>query len=286
MGVILRQRGPLRQATKRLKRGWRKWRADVHLVSYPKCGRTWLVLLIVEALQRHHGLKRVRNPLKPRRMASRRRGIPYIHAHHDGGPEFLLPEEIPRDKTFYRGRKVIFLVRDPRDVLVSSYFQKAKRNYNYEGSMAEFLTERRGGLESILTFYNVWAASVNVPSDFLMVAYEDLHTDAHGELRRVLSFLGYTDVDEGVIDEAVEQCRFDNMRQLERNNQYKTGALSPRDPGDETTYKTRQGKRGGYRDHLSAQQIAWIDDVIERQLNSRYDRYKNGSNHPVGEDAP
>jgi len=47
VGIVLPYRGPLRQAMKRFKRGWRKWRADVHLVSYPKCGRTWLVLLIV-----------------------------------------------------------------------------------------------------------------------------------------------------------------------------------------------------------------------------------------------
>jgi hypothetical protein len=273
VGIVLPYRGPLRQAMKRFKRGWRKWRADVHLVSYPKCGRTWLVLLIVEALQRHHGLKRPRNPLKPRRMASRRRGIPYIHAHHDGGPEFLLPEEIPRDKTFYHGRNVIFLVRDPRDVLVSSYFQKAKRNYNYEGSMSEFLSERRGGLESILTFYNIWAANADVPSDFLMVAYEDLHTDAHAELRRVLSFLGYTDIDQAVIDAAVEHCRFDNMRQLERNDSYGTGALSPRDTNDVATYKTRQGKAGGYRDHLDADQIAWVDAQIRDTLDPYYARY-------------
>jgi len=262
---------------KRFKRGWRQWRADVHLVSYPKCGRTWLVLLIVEALRRHHGIARVRNPLKPRRMASRRRGIPYIHAHHDGGPEFRLPEEISADKSFYRGRKVIFLIRDPRDVLVSSYFQKVKRNYNYSGSMSDFLSERRGGIESILRFYNVWAENVDVPAGFLRVAYEDLHTDTHGELRRALAFLGYPEVDATIIDEAVEQCRFENMRQLERNNQYNTGALSPRDPHDETTYKTRQGKSGGYRDHLSAEQIAWLDEVIQRQLDARYDRYKHAS---------
>jgi hypothetical protein len=274
MGVMLRRRDPIRELTKRCKRGWRRWRADVHLVSYPKCGRTWLVLLIAEALQRHHGV-RMRNPLKLRRMTSRRRGIPYIHPHHDGGPEFLLPEELETDKSGYRGRKVIFLVRDPRDVLVSSYFQKVKRNYNFAGSMDDYLAERRGGLESIIAFYNIWARNRDVPDDFLMVTYEDLHEDASRELRRVLDFMGITGVGDADIAAAVDACSFENMRRLERDNSFNTGALSPRDPNDEATYKTRQGKAGGFREHLGAEQIAWIDRLIDERLDPLYAQYRS-----------
>lgn len=279
MPVILRRRGPIRAFVRRMKRQWRWWRADVHLVSYPKCGRTWLVLLIAEAIQRHYGV-RMRNPLKLRRVASRRRGIPRIHAHHDGGPEFLLPEELPTDKSAYRGRKVIFLVRDPRDVLVSSYFQKAKRNYNYVGSLEEYLQERRGGLESIIAFYNIWAANRDQPDGFLMVAYEDMHADTARELRRVLDFIGLTRVRDEDIAGAVESCSFDNMRRLEQDNAFNTGALAPRDRDDESTYKTRQGKAGGYREHLTAQQIAWIDDTMGRQLDPLYERYRHSPDPP------
>lgn len=284
MGVILRRRGPLREAIKRLRRWWRRWRADVHLISYPKCGRTWLVLLIAEALQRHHGV-RLRNPLKLRGLASRARGIPYIHAHHDGGPEFLLPEEIPTDKSAYRRRKVIFLVRDPRDVLVSSYFQKVKRNYNYEGSISDYIDERRGGIESIVTFYNIWAANREVPAEFLLVTYEDLHADAARELRRVLAFIGHSGIPQELIDAAVDSCRFENMRRLEREDSFRTGALSPRDRDDESTYKTRQGKAGGHRDHLSEEQIARIDDVIRQRLDPFFQRYMDtGRDQPIAGD--
>lgn len=286
MGVILHRRGSLREAMKRLRRWWRRWRADVHLVSYPKCGRTWLVLLIAEALQRYHGVQ-LRNPLKLRRLASRRRGVPYIHAHHDGGPEFLLPEEMPTDKSAYRGRKVIFLVRDPRDVLVSSYFQKVKRNYNFVGSISDYIDERRGGIESIVTFYNIWAANRGAPADFLLVTYEDLHADAAHELRRVLEFIGYTRVSQEVVDAAVDNCRFENMRRLERDDSFRTGALSPRDRNDESTYKTRQGKAGGYREHLTAEQIERIDEVLRERLDPFFERYADAAtSRPIASEQP
>lgn len=273
MTLVMRRGGPVREAIKKARRRWRQWRASVHLVSYPKCGRTWLVLLLAEAIQRHYGVH-VRNPLKIRRLASPWRGIPYIHPHHDGGPEFRLPEELPADKRFYRNRRVIFLTRDPRDVVVSSYFQKAKRNYNFTGTLDDYLGERRGGLESILAFYNIWRANAHVPRDFLMVTYEDLHADTAGELRRVMDFIGMPGVEASTIDAAVEACRFENMRRLERNNSYNTGALAPRDSNDESTYKTRQGKAGGYREHLTERQMAWIDEVISAQLDPYYECYR------------
>ncbi|MEX1081491.1 MAG: sulfotransferase domain-containing protein [Halofilum sp. (in: g-proteobacteria)] len=272
-GVKLHRRGPLREGLKRFRRWWRRWRADVHLISYPKCGRTWLVLLIAEALQSHYGIRK-RNPLRLREFQSRRFGIPYIHQHHDGGPEFLLPEELERDKSHYAGRKVILLVRDPRDVFVSSYFQKLKRNYNYEGSMQEYLKERRGGVESIVEFYNIWADQISVPDDFLLVTYEDLHADTAGELRRVLQFVGLPEVGDDAIVQAVESCSFNRMRELEANNVYRTGALSARDRSDLNSYKTREGRVGGYSRHLDEPSVAEIDGMIDAQLDTMYERYR------------
>lgn len=274
MGVVLRRRGPLREAIKDVRRSWRRWRASAHLISFPKCGRTWLVLLIATAIQEHFGV-RVRNPLRLRSLHSATRGIPYIHQHHDGGPEFLLPEELERDKRQYAGRKVVFLVRDPRDVLVSSYFQKAKRNYNYEGQFSDYIYERRGGIESIVAFYNIWAENRGVPGDFLLVTYEDLQRDTPGELRRVLDFLGLGAVSNGTIANAVQACDFDNMRRMEAENTYGTGALSARDAADESTYKTRRGKVGGYREYLTGDDLAYVNRIIDERLDTLYERYRS-----------
>ncbi len=285
MGVILRQRGLLRERFKHLRRWWRRWRADVHIVSFPKCGRTWLVLLIAKAIESHYGITR-RKPLKIRGYHSRRLKIPYIHAHHDGGPEFLLPEELGRDKSFYKTRKVIFLVRDPRDVLVSSYFQKTKRNYNFQGDMGDYVRERRGGIESIVEFYNIWVRNAGVPRDFLQITYEDLHADTEVHLRRALDFIGCSDVSDEDIARSVDYCRFDNMRDLESSNAFQTGALSARDPEDQQTYKTRKGEVGGYISELFADDLAFVEGIIDAQLSDAFAQYKRGARPQSGQSDP
>jgi len=276
MGVVLRSRGKIKDAVNSLKRSLRLRRADTHIVSYPKCGRTWLVLLIAKALELHFGV-RVKNPLKLREYRSLRRGIPYMLAHHDGGPEFQLPEELETDKSFYSTRRVIFMVRDPRDVLVSSYFQKTKRNYNFEGSMSEYVKERRGGIETIIDFYNIWAQSRNVPKDFLLVRYEDMQEDTASELRRVLEFIGVEGVSEENIQKAVELCSFDNMRKLESDNAFKTNTLAPRDVNDPQTYKTRRGVVGGYKDYLHGENLDYVEEIIRQRLDLFFGDYVSDS---------
>ncbi len=272
MAAMVNKRGLVRRTIQKIRRRWRRWRADIHIVSYPKCGRTWLVLLIGKSLQLHYGL-RARNLLRLRSFSRPWRDIPYILQHHDGGPEFLFPEELDTDKSAYAGRKVIFMVRDPRDVLVSSYFQKTKRNVNYEGSMADYVHERRGGIESIIRFYNIWGRNRQIPADFLLLTYEDLHADTAGQLQRVLEFIGIRGVSEATITEAVDYCRFDNMRQLESSNALGTSALSARDKNDQDTFKTRRGKIGGYQDYLEGEALAHVEQVINSNLDPLYSRY-------------
>ncbi len=257
----------------RFRRWWLHRRAAVHIVSFPKCGRTWLVLLLAKVIEYHHGVT-VRNPLKLRRFAGRVPGLPLILQHHDGGPEFLRPEELSRDKSAYAGKKVVLLVRDPRDVLVSSYFQKTRRNINYEGTLEDYVYEPVGSLESIIEFYNIWARNRHVPADFLLVTYEDMHADTVGELRHLVRFLGLDGIEDETLERAVDFCRFDNMRRLELSNEYQTGALSARDPSDESTYKTREGRIGSYRDKLQAREIEYVDRRINERLDPLFDRYR------------
>lgn len=256
----------------RVRRWWLYRRASAHIVSFPKCGRTWLVLLLAKTIEYHYGVT-VKNPLKLRRFAGRVPDVPLILQHHDGGPEFLRPEQLAHDKSSYAGKNVVLLVRDPRDVVVSSYFQKTKRNINYQGTLDDYVYESVGSLDAILSFYNIWAKNRHVPADFLLMTYEDMQTDTKCELRRLVEFLGLAGIPDETLWQAVEFCRFDNMRQLEASNSYKTGALSARDPTDETTYKTREGRIGGFRDKLGQAEIDYMDRRINETLDPLFSRY-------------
>ena len=262
----------LKEFRKRLRRKRRMRRADVHLISFPKCGRTWLVMLISKAIEGHFGVEGP-DPLTPHRYTRKIRGLPFILPHHDGGPEFKRPEELETDKSQYARKKVIFLVRDPRDVTVSSYFQKTKRNINYQGSLKDYVYEPVGSIETNIAFYNVWARNRQVPADFLLVTYEDLQADTPGQLRRALDFLGLNGVSDATIRDAVAFCRFDNMREMEATNALGSKRLAPRDPSDEGTYKTREGRIGSYADHLDPAEIDHINRLIREQLDPLYSFY-------------
>lgn len=208
-------------------------RADAVLVSFPKCGRTWLRTMIDRALDLEYGTP----PLR-------------LRVVHDDDPFWKRPEELARHKREFRHKRVLLLTRDPRDALVSGYFHKHDRQQLYRGSLADYLDEPRGGLETIATWTRIWRANAGVPEAFLEVRYEDLHADPAATLACVLAFLG-APVTRERIDAAVEFASFANMRARELAE--RGAATRPQ------ALKAREGQVGGHRRHLSAEQIAGLD---------------------------
>ena len=264
----------------------RRWYAhyhtEVYLLSYPKCGRTWLRLMIGRAIVRHFQMP---DDIDHLFLAGNRRlhpDVPRIRVFHDDRPMLKTPEELETSKQQYRDKKVILLVRDPRDVIVSSYFEMKKRGRifgdnpyetrqaQFDGSLSEFIVLRQGGFDTILEFYNIWAANRDVPAGFLLVRYEDMRADAQHELRRVLDFLGLEQIDAATIQEAVEYASFDNMRKMEEQGKFQTGMLTPADKSDQSSYKTRRGKIGGYHDYLSQTEVDTLNQKIAHRLSDIY----------------
>ncbi len=256
---------------KRLVAWWAHHRTGVYMLSYPKCGRTWLRLMLGKALVDDLGL--ATDPMELGRLHRHTRAVPRIRITHDDQPQLKTRDEVERDKRHYRGKKVIFLVRDPRDTLISYYFQASKRRDRFTGTPSEFLRHPVGALDTIIAYYNAWADARTVPREFLLIRYEDLHRDPLAELTRALEVVGRVPP-RHVLETAIEYSRFDNMRKLEAAAAL--GAhdrLKPGDAGDIESYKTRKGKVGGYREYLSAEDIAWMNDRIATQLSPFYADY-------------
>jgi hypothetical protein len=260
--------------------------ADVYLVSFPKCGRTWLTLLIGRAVQQHFGLDGA-DPLHLRKLGDLRADVPRIAPTHDELAHWKRPDELSADKSRYKGKKVIFLVRDPRDTFVSNYFQKKKRvkesrtlflfrkrgherRVPFEGELADFMDFPIGGFDSLLGFLGIWERERTTPAGFLLVRYEDLHEDPHRELRRALEFAGVTGVSDEVVDEAVRFASFDSMHKMEKEQAFKVSKMRPADKNDGESFKTRKGKVGGYVDYLTEEQIAELNRKMAATLSAFY----------------
>ncbi len=270
---------------KKLRKRGKKWQHDYFLLSYPKCGRTWLTLQIGRAIQQHFGVES-QNLLKLSRMAEGRPDIPSIRITHDRAPHRKRPRELPALKEEFRGRKVIFMVRDPRDVIVSYYFHKTRREKPhtfwffqkrrrethgpFTGTISEFLRFDIGGFDTLLRYYNVWADSRELTEAFLLVRYEDMHEDPERELRRVLDFLGLGEITDDEAREAIAFASFDNMRKMEAGEATGSYKLKPADPSDAESFKVRKGKVGGYIDYLEPEDVDYLDRRMAETLSDIY----------------
>jgi hypothetical protein len=239
---------------------------DVYVVSYPKCGRTWLRMMLCSMYS-----ARAHLPAADLEVLERGRewGLPNLGFTHDGAAmagRCCTAAQLKRDKKRYRSKKVVFLARDVRDALTSSYFHATKRIHVFTGTPSEFVRADKLGAGKIITFYNIWAKARNVPHEFMLVRYEDLKQDTTGGLRRVLEFLGITPTAEE-LQAALEVSSVDNMRKLERANAINHPALRPGDVADINSYKVRRGVVGGHAELFNAEDIAFMNGMIERELD-------------------
>ena len=248
-----------------------------HLVSFPKCGRTWLQLLIGTYLVRYFQLDESKyNLLRDlQEMTQRIDRVCELQVTHDGSVFYQSPGELDADKKKYRNDSVILLVRDPRDVVVSAYFEKNRRfpgrgKKGFQGTLSEFLSNDKGSFDTIVEFYNIWHRAKEIPKRFKIVKYEHMVSQTEYELWAILNFLQLSHIDESIIKQAVQECSFENMREMERTAQFSDTKLKPGDPRDTESFKTRKGKIGGYKEYLSAEDIDYVDLRIRNNLAEFY----------------
>jgi len=273
---------------------WDEHTADAFILSFPKCGRTWLRLMVGRILQTHYRLEHPRMErrlLKLHRLNRMNPDVPKIVVDHDDYPHWKKPSELSQSKRRYARGRVVFLVRDPRDTIVSFYFEQSKRVtdadaeklkrhrelkpfldriHPYRGTMKQFVREESGSFDTLLEYYNVWERSRHRMKSFMLLKYEDLRRDTPGRMRELCDFVGLGAVPDATIAEAVEFAKFENMRKMESENKMHSGKLAPTDKSDEESYKTRKGKIGGYREYLDEEDVRWLNERMRTRLTPWY----------------
>jgi len=284
-----RLRRSLKSAKRRAQHALGIGRDEVTVISFPKSGRTWLQVMLGEYITRCYGLN-VKNVMALKEYTKRLEGVPRIRFAHDERPQWKMSHQLNKNKSEYRDQRVVLLVRDPRDILVSLYFEKTKRvparrkdRPEFKGSISEFVYYELGGIDSIITFFNNWANSRNIPRDFKIVKYEDLRRDTRSTLIDMLSYLGLEPVNEHILEQVLELGDINKMRARESESArgshslrrsdpqagdaFETRAFQPADPSDPESYKVRKGKVGGYVDYLESPEIEFLNRKIREELD-------------------
>lgn len=263
---------------RRFRKKMRSFRAaDVALVAYAKSGRTWLSVMISHIAHQKFG-----TPAELLISGSE------FHAANPQLPRFFLTADnfasARMDErallALYQQRKVILLVRDPRDIAVSHYFQLSKRAsplaravFQVPDNLAEmtlfdFVCDQTVGLPRIIDWLNRWRGWIEEIPQGLMIAYEDLRSETPRVLGDVIDLIGWQ-CGVAELQAAVDFARFDKLQALEKERFFHSRRMQPRDASDPSTFKVRRGKVGGYRDDFTPEQIARIDSLVADRLDPR-----------------
>lgn len=225
---------------------------DVFLVSFPKSGNTWTRFL----------LSNLRFPNEPATWANIDRLIPCLVAtstkDFDRTPR---PRIIKSHECFDpRYPKVICIVRDPRDVVLSQYHYSRKTrkiddDLPIEAFVTQFLAGETCDYASWGQNVSTWLYTSMGSSRLLLLRYEDLLADAGHELTKVAHFLRLQ-VSPAQIAQAIERSSADHMRKLEKQ-QSNTNILF-KGSRDDLSF-VRAAASGGWRKDLPMLMVEKIE---------------------------
>jgi len=225
---------------------------DIFLVSFPKSGNTWTRFLLAN----------LRFPDQPATWANINRLIPdptvTTKRDFDRMPR---PRIIKSHECFDpRYPRVVYIVRDPRDVVVSQYHYHRKiRKIEDDSPMEKFVTRFLAGETcphgSWGQNVSTWLTTSEGNPRFLLLRYEDLVADTARELAKVVAFLDLSAGPERIA-QAVERSSADRMRQLEKRQPDKNELMK----GSRKDLSfVRAAGSGGWRSDLPAPMVARIE---------------------------
>ena len=268
-------------------------RGDIVVTSYPKCGNTWtmqIVLLLLAGgnatrvtepesqapwIETWQNTRQSINEWEPPQKWSAP-GSPRVRAFKTHTAAHLAPWIGGASRMgLPRGAKIIAVTRNPKDVALS-YFHHGRDTkfiYEYSGNWSHFLNNifLPGHIDygNFWTWHSGWWNTKKALSaeQILWLNYEDMHEDLDSAVKHIADFIGvkmtpqmHTDVVHGASFQQMKKQRaITDTARLRRGFK----------PEDIKQDHFRKGSAGGWRDNMNEEDSKKID-VQHAQLCEKY----------------
>uniref|UniRef100_A0A8C9ZTG5 Sulfotransferase n=1 Tax=Sander lucioperca TaxID=283035 RepID=A0A8C9ZTG5_SANLU len=242
---------------------------DVTAVVYPKSGTIWMQEILPLVLNggdltpiqtipnwdRVPWLEEKRLAMVVDQLASPRALVTHF-------PYRLMPPSFHTSKA-----KVIYVMRNPKDVIVSSYFFHQMAEFLEDpGTFDEFMDKFLEGR----VLFGKWTDHVKGWRDtelgdrIMYITYEEMAKDLPAAVRRFSDFLG-RNLSEEVIQKIAEHCSFKTMK----TNKMSNFSLVPKEymNPDKSPF-LRKGVAGDWENHFSSEQLARFTSAIRKEMES------------------
>jgi hypothetical protein len=226
---------------------------DVFIVGYPKSGNTWMQFMMTSLINgiepSYLNLSLVSDfvpDVHYKKFYKRYRDISFFKSHHYPTPNY---------------KKIIYLVRDGRDSMVSYYHMNKVQFEGY--SLEEMIRNGRG------LFPGKWHEHVKrwtdnpFESQMIIVKYEDLKCDPLQEMKRIGAFIGFHFTDQQMA-KVIEGCSFEKLKQLEQESGLSDGKY--RWKGNKEDRFFRKGQIGEFKNEMPASLIEYFEKEAKREL--------------------
>ncbi|KAM4800262.1 sulfotransferase 2A1-like isoform X5 [Urocitellus parryii] len=239
---------------------------DTVMVSYPKSGTHWLIEILC--------LIHSKGDTTWIRSVSIWDRVPWLET--DTGYKMLKEREGPRllashlpfhlfPKSFFTSKaKVIYIMRNPKDALVSGYYYWTMTKFSKKPESLDqyFQWFLQGYVPYGSWFEHIrgWM-SMRDRENVLLLSYEDLQKDPRSTIEEICQFLGKK-LNPEELDSVLKNSSFHVMKENKMSNL----ETLPETHVDKDFKITRKGICGDWKNHLTGAQAEAFDKVYQEKM--------------------
>ncbi|XP_042301275.1 amine sulfotransferase-like [Sceloporus undulatus] len=241
--------------------------SDIFLVTFPKSGTIWTQNIL--SLIYHEGH---RNGTENTVLIDRVPWLEYNVCNRDYGnrpsprlfsthlPYYLVPKGLKNG-----AGKIIYVARNPKDVLVSYYHffnitVKLEKIEDFDIFMEKFLAGKVLG-NFWLDHIEGWSAKEN-NFNILFLLYEEMKKDLRSNVVKICNFLGVT-LTEEELDDIVDKASFDKMSVDPRSNY---SSMHPEFLDFSKGRFLRKGTVGDWKNTMTVAQNERFDSIFKERM--------------------